>query len=38
VRPFRGSSAVTVVGGSVMNILPSATMGEVSTSPSLRTW
>ena len=37
-RPLRGSSAVTVVGGSVTYIRPSATIGEVSTEPSPLTW
>ena len=37
-RPDRTSSAVTVLGGSVMNITPSATIGDVSTMPVRRTW
>ena len=32
--PVRASSAVTVLGGSVTYITPSATMGVVSISPS----
>ena len=36
-RPVRTSSAVTVLGGSVMYMTPSATIGEVSTMPVRRT-
>ena len=32
--PVRASSAVTVLGGSVMYMMPSATSGVVSTRPS----
>ena len=33
-RPVRRSSAVTVLGGSVMYITPSTTIGDVSTMPA----
>jgi hypothetical protein len=36
-RPVRTSSAVTVLGGSVMYMTPSATIGDVSTIPVRRT-
>ena len=35
-RPVRTSSAVTVLGGSVMYITPSTTTGEVSNTPPVR--
>ena len=35
---FREKGAVTVLGGSVMYITPSATIGVVSTIPELRIW
>ena len=37
-RPVRTSSAVTVLGGSVMYITPSTTSGEVSKTPAARSW
>ena len=35
-RPVRTSSAVTVLGGSVMYMTPSTTIGDVSITPACR--